>query len=430
MRYQMTPRDPRRSVLENALVGGCVAPRPVLEGEDRGIVEFDSWLPEGWTYKLVSPDLKRYGSIVTPFVRTIFMGSGDGQSIIGYTATNAYVDAPQGNVGAFVMGGLLSGLANAMGVTAGGVTEQSYLDPATYIRKRPLARASQLCDEAALLRAQTFGLQIRQVLQETNTPDAIAQARYQEMMSEIPPNVRKSWWWEWHRKLYGAVRQDGAEYVVMTEVEVTTNGFNVQAPPRASNGGFLSGVMGQVTQAMGRSTQQRLWQTDYELILICPTSEFPTTFAECNHVRESIRRGADYKAREEQARQLMQQAAMQAQGAINNATAQMMRDNAAHASRMSAITQDASNHVTNVMHDMMASNAASHDRMANMNSEMIGGYNVYRGTDGNLVQADIAFDHVYQGNVDGQDWVVGAEGDWLEPGVDFTPLDQIHGGEY
>lgn len=430
MRYQMAPHDLRRSILENALVGGCVAPRPALEGEDRGIVEFDSWLPEGWTYKLVNNDLRRYGSIATPFVRSIFMVSSDERCLIGYTTTNAYVDGPQRSMGAYGMGGFASGFASFLGASTGGVTEQSYLDPATYIRTRPLARASQMCDEAALLHAQTFGLQIQRALQETNEPDAIAQARYQEMMSTVPPNARQSWWSDWHRKLYSALEKDGTELVMMTEVEITANGLNTQAPPQTSNGGFLAGMLNQVAQAMGQSAQQRIWQTDYELIMICPANEFSATFAECNRVRESIRRGADYEARVAYARQLMQQAAMQAQGAINNATAQMVRDNAAHARRMSAIIQDANDHATNVMYDMMASNAASHDRVANMNSEMIGGYNVYRGTDGNPVRADISYDHVYQGNVNGQDWLVGVEGDWLEPGVDFTPLDQIKGGNY
>lgn len=435
MRYQMTPRDPRRAVLENALVGGCVAPRPYLNDKDRGKVCFVSWLPQGWEYGFDQVDPNRYGSIATPFVSTIVMYTPDSSHAIAYTTSNAYVDAPQ--MGTSTMGGLFGGIASAFGGVAGdgmaGASGgQSPLDPRTNMRMRPLASAAQICDEAAMLRVTPFGLQLRQVIQETDQPDDIAKARFREMASELPPDVRRSMWSEWHRKLYSALLPDGTECIVMAEVEVTTNGFNVCEPHRANQqaGGFWPNMLGQFAQAMGQPMQPRIWQTDYELVMFCPTSDFQATFVECNRVRESIQRGPDFVQYEETIRTFMQQMAMQTQASINNATTQMMRDRAAHANRMSAILQDMNDHTTSVMHDITASSAATNERVANMHSEMIGGYNVYQGTDGNLVRADIGFDHVYQGNVDGQDWLVGVEGDWLEPGVDFIPLDQIPGGNY
>lgn len=429
MRYQMTPPDPRRTALQNALKGGCVAPRPFLEGSDRGNAVFESWLPEGWNYTIITNDLSRYGSASTPFVPTIRMCAPDGHSLIDYTSTNAYVDAPQMGFGANPMGGFMAGFAQAFGA-AGSMGAQGYLDPQTYVRKRPLTRTPQLCDEAALARTQLFGLQLQQVMQETDAPDAIARTRYQELLQDLPPETRQSIWCEWHRRLYRALAHDGSEYAVMAEVEVATNGFNTQAPQQQPSGGLFANMLGQAAQAMAQSAQPRIWQTTYELVMWCPIDEFPRIFAECNHVRESIQQGADFQTYREALGQAMQFSAMQTQSAVTNAQMNMMRDNATHADRMAAITQDLNDHVGNVMHDMMASNAATNERVANMHAEMVGGYNVYRGTDGNYVRADTAFDHVYQGNVDGRDWLVGVEGDWLEPGVDFVPLDKIEGGNY
>ena len=98
--------------------------------------------------------------------------------------------------------------------------------------------------------------------------------------------------------------------------------------------------------------------------------------------------------------------------------------------RRSNIIRETNEYTSGVMHDMMASNSASMDRVRNMQSEAIGGYNVYQGTDGNLVRADIGFDHVYQGTGQHSDTLIGVEGGWLEPGVDFVPLDKIDGGNY
>ncbi|MBQ9041968.1 MAG: hypothetical protein IJ111_04055 [Eggerthellaceae bacterium] len=427
----MTPRDPRRAMLENTFRGGCVAPRPVPDGEDCGVVYYDSWLPEGWRYNIELANLNfRYGSVSTPLVPTINMYSEDGRCLIAHTTSNAYLDAPQMGVGMPAMGGgLLGGIMGALGAAAGASGDPSMLDPQTYLRKRPLASASQICDEVAAFRASKYGLQIIQVVQESDQPDAIAQAKYQELLKTAPPDMLNSLRSEWHRKLYRATSRDGSEFAVYVEAEVTAVGYNEQQQQQ-SGGGFFANLVGQVAQSIGSAMQQRTWQTDYEMFMYCPVDKFEQVLGECDRVRESIRLGADFKSQEAWLRQFMQKSAMQTQATVNNAMAQMAADNAAHFDRMSSIIKDTNNYTSNVMHDMMASNAASHDRVANMQSEMIGGYNVYQGTDGNHVRADVAYDHVYQGNVNGQDWVVGVEGGWLEPGVDFVPLGKIEGGNY
>lgn len=432
MRYQMTPRDPHRARMANACKGGCVAPRPVLEGDDYGLVYFDSWPPQGWRYQIELGDIRfRYGSVATPLVPTIVMFSDDGRALIAHTTSNAYADAPQMGMGAASAGGgLLGAFMGAAGAATGAPGDPSSLDPQTFTRSRPLASAAQICDEVAAFRASRYGLQILRVEQESDQPDRIAQAKYQELLKTAPPDMLNSVWSEWHRKVYRAAAQDGDEYAVLAEVEVTTNGFNVRQPRQGQGGGFLASLMGQVAQSIGSGLQPRTWQTDYELFAFCPIGEFGQVAGEVDRVRESVRLGVDFKQAEARIRQFMQQQAMRVQASVNGAMAQMAADNARHADRMSSIIRDSNDYTTNVMHDMMASNAASHDRVANMHSEMIGGYNVYRGADGDLVRADTAFDHVYQGNVDGQDWLVGVEGGWLEPGVDFVPLGKIEGGNY
>nr|MCR5107818.1 hypothetical protein [Lachnospiraceae bacterium] len=114
-----------------------------------------------------------------------------------------------------------------------------------------------------------------------------------------------------------------------------------------------------------------------------------------------------------------------AANAVNNAQMQMAQDRAASWERRSAIIQDTNNYTSNVMHQMMNDNAASHDRVANLNSEMIRGVNTYYGSD-RVVEASTMYDHVYQSNKD-PDVFAAQQGNYFTPGVDFTELKKTNG---
>ena len=75
--------------------------------------------------------------------------------------------------------------------------------------------------------------------------------------------------------------------------------------------------------------------------------------------------------------------------------------------------------------EMMADNAASHNRVANLNSEMIRGVNTYYGSD-RVVEASTMYDHVYQHNQN-PDIYAAQVGHYFTPGVDFTELKKTNG---
>ncbi len=75
--------------------------------------------------------------------------------------------------------------------------------------------------------------------------------------------------------------------------------------------------------------------------------------------------------------------------------------------------------------EKQADNAASHNRVANLNSEMIRGVNTYYGSDG-VVEASTMYDHVYQYNQN-PDIYAAQVGHYFTPGVDFTELKKTNG---
>ena len=111
---------------------------------------------------------------------------------------------------------------------------------------------------------------------------------------------------------------------------------------------------------------------------------------------------------------------MKARNTVANAQFNMAQQNIASMERRSAIIADTNAYTSNIAHQMMANNAASHNRVANLNSEMIPEVNSYYGSDG-IVEASTRYDHVYQNRTD-PDLYAAQEGDYYEPGVDFTEL--------
>ena len=162
------------------------------------------------------------------------------------------------------------------------------------------------------------------------------------------------------------------------------------------------------------------------LIFAAPDEQFDELRDQFEHVRSSIELGYDFERYKAQVQGYLEQHQMINQQITANAMANMAAEQAASWDRRSAIIRETNDYTTNVMHEMQASTAATHDRVANLHSEMLRETNVYYGTDGRLVEADIGYDHVYQYQPD-QDWLLGVEGDWLTPGVDFTELGRADG---
>ena len=452
MRYQMYSKTPKERARAAALKGGCFADRPILSGPDTGKVLYASWLPEGWTYKVgCDSNIFRHGaSVSTPFVPFIVLMSSDHKSYITHYTTNGYVDPGPGGMpnGAAVGMGALMGRGPTFLTPAGDVMivgktgfmgQESSNDPSSlgvpsYNRWRELVSAADYCDEIAVLNGYLSNLSI---MNQQDEMDDVSKARIAEVKKTLPDQVAQTVWWDWCRKLYRGVH-DGEEYAMVCEAQIATSGFNVEEAAYknevnqgSANTGIFGALMGGFMQpSMPQSSLPRWWQTDYEAVMLCPVERFDEIYAEYLKFIETLELGRDFKSEQDRVGAFIVQEAARAQNTLNDTMMQMAADNMASAQRRSDIIRETNDYTTGVMRDMAASNSASMDRVHNMQSEMIGGYNVYQGTDGNLVRADISFDHVYQGTGTNSDTLIGIEGGWLEPGVDFVPLDRIKGGDY
>lgn len=441
MRYQMYQRSTEERARAAALKSGCFAERPVLSGGDAGKVWYNAWLPKGWSYEVgCDPDLFRHGaSVATPFVPYILIFTPDRTCHVKHYTSNGYMDPGSMSLAFGTPAGDVS-IAGKGAMGGGGSNDPSSLGLPSYIRWRPLVSASDYCDEIALLDGYCTVLS---VMDEQIEMDDVVKGRIEQVKASVDDAVARSLWWDWRRKIYRAVHGD-VGYVVVAEAQITTSGFNLEderlAAERAQRrqeraGTGLAGIFGAVADgltqmAQPQSSLPRWWQTDYEAVFVCPSECFEELYPEYLKFISTLELGRDFKEYQDMMVAFVAQSRAQAQGSVNNAMAQMAADRAASMDRRSEIMRDLSEHTSNVMHDMMDSNSASMDRVRNMQSEAIGGYNVYQGNDGNLVRADIGFDHVYQGTGSYSDTLVGVEGGWLEPGVDFVPLDKIDGGRY
>ena len=434
-----------------ALRGGCVADRPCLgpclgDPDDTGAVYYRSWLPQGWNYQVFLPSHLYFGaSAGSPFVPGIHIASPDGRSSIEHITTNAYRDPTGMAVGPFAQMGLAGGMMGGMGGMTPGNGQigldglihypNSVMDPRDFVRLRPFVDAPDYCDEVAL-RAQLEGVQ---VIGQADQDD-FARQRMESVLSQAPEQLRQSIWYRWFRRTYRGLRA-GEPVIMVVETQVSTNGWNVshQAPQQpvqqAPSGLFgrmaamMGGVAQQAMSSMAQANMPRLWNTDYELVMIAPEAQAQEVFEEYDRVRHSIELGRDFAQGQAAVERVIMQTMQQANSTFANAQAQMAADRAASWDRRAAIIADTNAYTTNVMRQMNASNAATNERVAQGWSEAIRGVNSYVGADGRVVEADVRYDHVYQG-VPGSQWgsdrYVATEGDWLEPCVDFVELPKRH----
>ena len=402
MRYQMYSKTPKERARAAALKGGCFADRPILSGPDTGKVLYASWLPEGWTYKVgCDSNIFRHGASVStgmPNGAAVGMGALMGRGPTFLT--------PAGDV-------MIVGKTGFMGQESS--NDPSSLGVPSYNRWRELVSAADYCDEIAVLNGYLSNLSI---MNQQDEMDDVSKARIAEVKKTLPDQVAQTVWWDWCRKLYRGVH-DGEEYAMVCEAQIATSGFNVEEAAYknevnqgSANTGIFGALMGGFMQpSMPQSSLPRWWQTDYEAVMLCPVERFDEIYAEYLKFIETLELGRDFKSEQDRVGAFIVQEAARAQNTLNDTMMQMAADNMASAQRRSDIIRETNDYTTGVMRDMAASNSASMDRVHN-------------------VRADISFDHVYQGTGTNSDTLIGIEGGWLEPGVDFVPLDRIKGGDY
>ena len=169
-----------------------------------------------------------------------------------------------------------------------------------------------------------------------------------------------------------------------------------------------------VPQMVNQQRQDIFWETPYEFTLLAVDGAFERSLEELEKMKKTI----DYLPGMEQAR-------ADAMALVNNAQMSMAQTQAQSFENQQRIIADKNAHIDNIQQQMIAGNAATHNKVSNMQSEMINEVNVYKGSEG-FVQASTSFDHVYQ-NRQYPDVYAAQVGSGYDFGVDFEELEKSDG---
>ena len=220
---------------------------------------------------------------------------------------------------------------------------------------------------------------------------------------------------EWVSRTYSGVDSSGQKLVVTTETRVihmakTKAVSSLQMAPSLGMFG-----MRMTPRMIQQQIEEYFWVTQYELTLLCLESVYNKALEEFNRINQSI----DFLPG-------MEQTMAETIAMAQNALAGIAQNNAASMERSSRIIAETNAYTSNIQHQMIADNSASHNRVANLQSEMIRGVNTYHTNTGGIVEAPIYFDHVYQ-NTNNPDMFAAQQGNSFEFGVDFEELTQTDG---
>ena len=258
--------------------------------------------------------------------------------------------------------------------------------------------------------------------------------------AEAVGNVAE-WDYSYCRRTYRVTQPDGTQrqralealvdYVAIppdpAEVQLFEQARSIMGRTRLGGLGALGSLfgLGGGVSCLEQPQVRYVWEIAFMIDVDATPDAFGAACEACRLIRASYEESPEFERAKAQIRDRVTQAQMQQAQAVNAAMSQMARDNAAHWDRMNDIVRDTNDYTTGVMHDMMASNAASHDRVANLNSEMLREVNTYH-ANGGVIEASTSWDHVYQSG-EHPDWFVATEGFELRPGIDFEELPRTRG---
>jgi len=178
-----------------------------------------------------------------------------------------------------------------------------------------------------------------------------------------------------------------------------------------------SGFMGMLKKGFNTLKDQmtpKYWMRCYDCLLVnTEDKEMVQLFIENMQFTPQY-----FKLSQEKLMQI-QQMINQTNQNIQNAQMRMAMDRQASQNRMWNTMQQTQNEISDIQHSMYQSNSDTMDRVRNGWSEAIREVNSYDTLGGNRVEADLAYDHVYQNN----DTFVGVSGGTLD-NSDYTELDK------
>ena len=414
--YAMHPRDTgnrmRKDMPEYG--DGTVVPMTIYgDPMIRDRMFMKAYVPSGW--RITTGTIERFDMMGTPLVPGFRLDAPDKKTCILFRGEAKYKHIEPGMMTQHLQDKLDFGTHNPV-------------SPSFY-RLKTYMNAQEYCDKMAAEDSGLPGL----ILSDEKRADSAELDRQQKIIANNRQAGFATVMPEWMRRTYTGRTVSGEEMKVVAETRIVLNsrnqlgqmGESLKERSTGSGGGFLSGLVNRVAGAVANSMDFRIWEVQYELVMVTPASCYEAMLKEFEQVDETT----DYLPAVQQIiaemNAFVESEKMRGAGIVNNAQMQMAAERAASWDRRSAIIQDTNNYTSNIMHQMINDNAASHNRVANLNSEMIRGVNTYYGSD-RIVEASTMYDHVYQY---GQDPNVFAaqRGDYFTPGVDFTELNRTNG---
>ncbi|MCR5235441.1 MAG: hypothetical protein K6E53_16285 [Lachnospiraceae bacterium] len=414
--YSMHPRDNVRGMQQGMpeYGDGTVVPMTIYgDTMIRDRMFMKAYVPSGW--RITTGTIERFDMIGTPFVPSFRLDSPDGKTFILFRGACKYKHIEPGIMTQQLQDKLDFGPHNPISPS--------------YYRLKTYMNAQEYCDHMATTDSGLTGVSLAGEKQadgaELDRQQKISAANRQAGFADVRP--------EWLRRIYNGRTVSGENMRVVIETRIVLNsrnplgqvGESLKERAASSSGGFFGNLMGRVAGAVANSMDFRVWEVQYELVMVTPAACYEDMLKEFEKVDETTDYLPEIQAIVAEMNAFIENEKMRVAGVVNNAQMQMAADRAASWDRRRAIIQDKNNYTSNVMHQMMADNAASHNRVANLNSEMIRGVNTYYGSDG-VVEASTMYDHVYQHNQN-PDIYAAQVGHYFTPGVDFTELKKTNG---
>ena len=236
--------------------------------------------------------------------------------------------------------------------------------------------------------------------------------RYKQMFSYVDSN--------WARNSYRVLNNNGNTYYRTMEVIIN----------RATNGtiddGNNRGFGKWLFQSFTAMQNPILWEVHRQVVLTASRDRYSEALEYYKQVRDTFEETPQYREFEKVLHQFIVQSKMQTDQHIANVQAQMAQDRLDHMNRTSAIINSTNDYTNDIMRQMREDNSASMDRVRNLQSESIRGVNTFHTNDGRVAEASINWDHVYQSNVNPDNFMF-TSGISFEPGVDFDELKRTNG---
>lgn len=414
--YAMHPRDTGNRMRQGMpeYGDGTVVPMTIYgDPMIRDRMFMKAYVPSGW--RITTGTIERFDMMGTPLVPGFRLDAPDKKTFILFRGEAKYKHIEPGMMTQHLQDKLDFGTHNPV-------------SPSFY-RLKTYMNAQEYCDKMAAEDSGLPGL----TLSDEKRADSAELDRQQKIIANNRQAGFATVMPEWMRRTYTGRTVSGEEMKVVAETRIVLNsrnqlgqmGESLKERSTGSGGGFLSGLVNRVAGAVANSMDFRIWEVQYELVMVTPASCYEAMLKEFEQVDETT----DYLPAVQQIiaemNAFVESEKMRVAGIVNNAQMQMAAERAASWDRRSAIIQDTNNYTSNIMHQMINDNAASHNRVANLNSEMIRGVNTYYGSD-RIVEASTMYDHVYQYGPDPNVFAA-QRGDYFTPGVDFTELNRTNG---